>query len=167
MQHDDNENYLNRVGRPLKYSQDMVNKAKVLAEKGLINRDIASLLNIGESTMDLWLSKYPEFREALNQSRVGADTKVIKSLHKKATGFRHREEVTEYHYVDGKKVAVKTIERRKDVAPETGAISLWLRNKRPEEWSDKNTVDNAVELKLEDFFCRSLQNDDQEKEIKT
>jgi len=126
-------------GRPSKYKPDFPEQAKKLAVIGAIDAEIADFFNVKESTFYEWKKKYPELTEALKNGKDICDSKVIKSLFKRAIGFDYTEIKSEGTVdkesgeVKGKKVTRTT----KHVAPDVGAAAFWLKNRRRDEWRDK------------------------------
>lgn len=116
-------------GRPLKYSDVNLKQVNKLAGFGLIDTEIADYLGIVESTFYKWKNDYPEFSEALKTGKLKADAKVIKSLHKRALGYKHPED--KIFIQEGSTIVVPTI---KHYPPDTTAIIYWLSNRQPDKW---------------------------------
>ncbi|MFA5348132.1 MAG: hypothetical protein WC294_08340 [Methanoregula sp.] len=104
-----------------------------VSRKGKTNPEIAASLGIVESTLHEWRKKYPEFSDALKEGKEEADSRVEASLFQRATGYDlDVEETTEYP--DGGMQVKRT---KKHIAPDTTAQIFWLKNRRPDEWRDK------------------------------
>jgi hypothetical protein len=68
---------------------------------------------------DRWTMEYDELREALKRGREASDERVVDSLYRLAIGWNGQ-------------------------APNLGACSFWLKNRRPSEWRDVQHLDQAV-----------------------
>ncbi|HDR68006.1 MAG TPA: hypothetical protein ENN61_03025 [Bacteroidaceae bacterium] len=73
-----------KIGRPSKYDAIDLKKVEVLASFGLIDTEIAMVLDISESTLAHYKKK-PEFSQSLKKGKIKADLKIVESLYKKAT----------------------------------------------------------------------------------
>lgn len=65
---------------------------------------------------------------------------MSESLFKRATGI----EVTEVEVRDDGKKKVKRVTKR-PIPPDTTAQIFWLKNRQPELWRDKPTVENSAQ----------------------
>ena len=71
-----------------------------------------------------------------------------KSLYQRATGYQTKERKVEKDEAGN---VVKTYEIVKQVPPDTGSMALWLKNRRPKEWRDRQEVINRnVNYSIED-----------------
>ena len=103
---------------------------------GMTDKQVAELIGIGESTLKLY-KKNESFLAILKNEKQIADTEVIASLYKRATGYEY-DEIYQEGSPDGKssEIKIKTIKKtRKHIAPDTTAIIYWLRNRQ--RWIDK------------------------------
>lgn len=121
-----------RIGRPPKYSHEMDALAHRLSLLGLTDAELASALDVDQDTINRWKKNHPSFYESIMEGKEIADGRVAEKLYHRAMGYSHpavkifqhqgeviREEYTE-HY-----------------PPDTQAASLWLRNRQPKKWRDK------------------------------
>lgn len=129
------------TGRPTKVEQWLTPAGLLeifkLSKTGVNERIIAKNMGIAYSTLERWKSNYTDIRGAIQDGRAAADAKVESALFKRATGYK-AEEVTE---IDGK--VVKRV--FKDVPPDTTAQTFWLKNRRPEEWRDRQEVSHNLD----------------------
>lgn len=117
-------------------------QVKLLAEKGCTDKFMADFFGVTLSVWQQWKSKHYVFKVALKTWKDVADEKVEKSLYEKACGYSHPEEKI---FVDkGDVIKVQTVRK---YAPDTGACSLWLTNRKPEEWC--NTIKHDVKGKVD------------------
>ena len=74
-----------KLNHPPKMDQLNLEKVEVIASMGLIDEQIAVILNISVRTLNYW-KKRPEFSQALKRGKLKADFQVTQSLYKKALG---------------------------------------------------------------------------------
>lgn len=108
------------------------------ARDGLTNEQIAKKCDIAESTLYTWMDTYPEISEALKKGKEITDIEVENALKKRAVGYSYTETMTETG-PDGVKVR-KTV---KQVAPDVTAQIFWLKNRKRDQWRDKQLDDGA------------------------
>lgn len=117
-----------KVGRKSKYGDFVDRKGLVLvrgwARDGLTDVQIAKNIGITTSTLYEWKNKYPDFSEALKESKEVADFEVESALFKKA--------------------------KMGDVT----AQIFWLKNRKPKQWRDKvSFVDETQLAKLDEMVA--------------
>jgi hypothetical protein len=152
------------IGKEIKKNQGRKNDSKVdywLTEDGLIllegwarnsttKTEIADRMGITLSTLLKWCDKYEEINRAVNSTREVVDFMVENALLKAALGYR----TTEIKVTVGKKVINgETVEMlkettTKDVPPNVNAATLWLNNRKFDEW--KRNRDKVVEVDPDD-----------------
>lgn len=127
---------------PTLYSDDLIPLARAMATVGGIDREIAECFGVTERTLNRWKLEHPEFGQALKTGKAPADARVEHSLYRRATGYSYdAEKVFQY---EGKPVRVPLVEH---VPPDTTACIFWLKNRRSDEWRDKQDVHLSGELK--------------------
>lgn len=93
-------------------------------------------LGVPEKVIMRWYDRDPEFREAVRLIRGLHVRDVELALYRRAVGYEVEEvTVTE----DGEKKTVKTT--RKHVPADVAAAKMWLVNRDPDRWSDKQQVE--------------------------
>src|SRR5271167_4246749 len=129
-----------KVGRPLTFSAAHVKDAGRLCALGATDLEIADFFEINIHTLYRWQAKYPEFCASLKAGKDSCDDRVERSLYHRAVGYSH----------DAVKVFIPAGARapvyapyREYVPPDTAAASLWLRNRRKDEWRDKQSHQHA------------------------
>jgi hypothetical protein len=123
------------VGRPIKYDESIPDRCYRLALLGLTDVEMADAIGIAESTFNKWKHDYSKFSESINKGKVEADAEVAKALRDRALGYK----VVEDKIFDGEIVTLV-----KQFPPDTQAASLWLRNRQPSKWRDKQEVDHTT-----------------------
>lgn len=138
---------INQGGRPTKYRSAFNKQAKMLCLLGGTDKQIAKFFEISEVTLNQWKKDYPGFLKSLSGGKIIADATVASALFKRAIGYRYTE--TTFEKVDTKKVLQETSESEiakdvykrkvvvKELPPDVGAATLWLKNRQREIWRDK------------------------------
>lgn len=136
-------------------SPEGLERLRQLTADGATDAEIAKVIGCAKKTLYEW-RRSPEFREATAAGKAVADQKVEDSLFRRACGYDVRETTTEYS--GGIEVA-KTV-RTKHIPPDTTAIIFWLKNRRPDEWRDRQKVEleqtEPVRITLGDDVKRFL-----------
>jgi DNA-binding transcriptional regulator YiaG len=119
------------VGNTL-MNDEVIRQARVLAELGLTDKQMARTFDVSEMTLNVWKKKHPAFKEALDKGKAIADEKVERSLYERACGYEHPED-----YIAVSQGKVITQETTKHYPPDTTACIYWLKNRKPDKWRDK------------------------------
>lgn len=123
----------------------MYDEGPKLAALGLTMQEIADFWDVNRATLNRWAKRRPDFRAALKRGKVKADTNVVKSLFKRAVGYRY----TEIHYKEtvitegkraGEVVRYKEKEVVKEMPPDPTSIIFWEKNRQPEKWKDDRAL---------------------------
>lgn len=127
------------AGRKAKWDllemDDKLELVRGWARDGDTEEIIAKKLGIGRSTLTRWKHDYPQFAEALRKGKEVIDREVENSLLKAALGYEYEEQAVT------NKGEVVTI--RKYQHPNTTAMIFWLKNRKPQEWRDKQQVEHT------------------------
>lgn len=121
------------------------------ARDGLTLDQIAANLRISKTTLFKYRDEHNELSDALKSGKEEADTHVVNALYKSATGFYYNEDTVTHQ---GDVVSV-----RKFQAPNTTAQIFWLKNRRPEQWRDKQELKHDVTTSLADVLTQAWEND--------
>src|ERR1700730_14472630 len=127
-----------KPGRPTDYSVEMAERAFALAQQGATDREIADGLDIGTTTFYRWCNEHPEFREATRLGKEAADERVERSLYHRALGYSHDAVKIFMPAGASEPVYAPFVEH---FPPDTAAASLWLRNRKPDKWRDKQDIE--------------------------
>ena len=134
------------AGRPSDYRAEFCKTAKDLAEQGATDREIAEHLEISEATIYRWMQAHPELREAIKLGKDAADDRVEQSLYRRAVGYSF--DAVKINQYEGEAVITPYVEH---VPPDVNAASLWLRNRRPNKWRDKVSVDMNIHQRTKEL----------------
>ena len=148
------------VGRPTEYKEEYADQAYKLTMLGFIDAELASFFEVSERTINNWKQAYPEFFQSIKKGKEIADVEVVMALRKRAIGYSY-EEVKVEESDQGKKVT----KVNKEVAGDVGAQVFWLRNRRPDKWSNNpipdegSTVATPVKIEIEVKDARKYEAD--------
>ena len=121
------------------------------ARDGLSMDQIASNVGVARSTFFKWKSENQMLSDALMINREIADRQVENALFKIAKGFHYTEDKIA---PSGEKISdVKSYQ-----APNVGAIKLWLANRKPDTWREKQAIElsGKVDSRLSDVSTDEL-----------
>ena len=117
-------------------TEDGLLKIQGWARDGLIDKQIAHNMGVAWSTLKIWKNRFPKLAEAISKSKEVADREVENALFKRALGYWVTETETTT-FSDG---TTKTTEKRRHIVPDTTAQIFWLKNRKPDEWREKNDL---------------------------
>ncbi len=116
--------------------------AALLAARGATRERMAPILGISMRTLDNWVARYPEFREAVLEGRSEALAQVEGALFRRAMGCEYEEtEISEG--TRGRRVK----RTRKFIPPDTLALIFYLKHADRDRYGDRpdDTDDGTLE----------------------
>lgn len=134
----------NPVGRPTLYKgEETCELAYKLGLLGATESQMAEIMGIAQSTLSLWKEEHEEFSESIHRAKGIADSEVAKSMYQRACGYQHPE--TKAQWVsDENGGRWEYAELVKQYPPDYQSASLWLRNRQPKLWRDKQEHEHSV-----------------------
>jgi hypothetical protein len=129
------------LGRPSKYNSSNNEKVEKLCKLGATDEEIADFFDVAVSTIYEWKLKEPDFSESIKKGKLVADMEVANSLHKRALGYSQK--VDKVFQFQGEPVIVPTLEH---IPPDTAAAFIWLKNRRPKQFKDKQEIEMSGQL---------------------
>jgi len=145
------------MARPSKYRPEFVEQARKLCRLGATDQELADFFEVALSTLNLWKVQHPEFSESLKLGKEVADERVANALYQRAMGYSHPD--VDIRVVDGAIVETPLI---KHYAPDTTAAIFWLKNRRPDEWRDRQEVAHDVTGSLAERMAKARERQKQE-----
>lgn len=131
-------------------TEDGLTKIQGWARDGLIDKQIARNMSIALATLKTWKVRFPEIAEALRKGKEVVDREVENALFKSALGFMQkvkkpvRIREVEYDPKTGRKIRESEkwvqVEEEIYVPPQVTAQIFWLKNRKPDEWREKNDL---------------------------
>jgi hypothetical protein len=125
-------------GRPTAYRKEYNEQARKLCLLGYTDKELSEFFGIRESTLNNWKKSKAGFLESIKAGKDVADANVADSLYQRAMGYEHAEDKIFQH--EGKPLIVATV---KHYPPDTQAASLFLRNRQPDKWRDKQDIEHT------------------------
>lgn len=123
------------AGRPTDYNVEFCKTAHAMAQQGATIREIAQAFDVNELTVYRWQHKYPEFRKSIELGKDAADSRVENSLYNRAVGYSY--DAIKIQQYEGIPVITPYVEH---VPPDVNAAAIWLKNRQPDKWRDKQEV---------------------------
>jgi len=128
-------------GRPSLYREEFAEQARKPCLLGATDQELADFWGIAVSTLYLWKRDHAEFSEATIRGKILADAEVASKLFERAIGYQHGATKL-YRNEDG---TVNRVEYQVHHAPDTQAASLWLRNRRKQDWRERHEFEARVD----------------------
>ena len=133
------------------------------ARDGLTDEQIAYNMGISYSTLKEWKNKYSAISATLKKGKEVIDRQVENALLQKALGItktvKKPIKLKEVVYDNGKRISEKERVEYADeevyIPPDTTAQIFWLKNRKPNEWRDKQ-IDLAQNEVEDDGFIDAL-----------
>lgn len=133
-------------GRPPTYEPSFAKQAEHLAKLGATDQEVADFFDVDVRTVYRWKHDHDAFCQALKVGKEIADERVERSLYQKAIGYEQEE--VKIFMPAGAESPVYAPFRAK-VAPDTTAAIFWLKNRRSQEWRDKQDVEHSGGIQVE------------------
>lgn len=114
-----------------KFDRAIASIVKNLAASGKTHKQIADLMEIHDATFYNWVRNNQQLKAALQQGKDSAIDLAESVLYKKAIGYFMTETKVFCHQGD---IVTQDIQRW--YPPDLGALIFYLKNARPEKWSD-------------------------------
>lgn len=140
-----------KLGRPTVYKPEFAKQAEKLCRLGATDFELADFFGVDTLTIYRWRNHNETFCNAVMCGKELADERVARSLFNRAVGYSFESE--KVFQFQGQIVRAKTVEH---VPPDPGAAMNWLKNRRKEEWRDKQDVEHSGEITLESLVMGSL-----------
>lgn len=128
-------------GRPTKYRPEFANVARVMCSMGATDAELADAFDVTVQTIWRWQSEHQEFCYALKIDKGEYDDRIKRSLAQRALGYTY--DAVKIFMPSGADEPVYA-KYREHVPPDPGAAKIWLCNRRPNEWREKQTVEHDV-----------------------
>lgn len=131
------------------------------ARQGLTELQIAKNLGISKATLENYKKQHLDFLYSLKKGKEVIDFEVENAMLKRALGYEYNEVTKERVLKKDEKghpitdihgspcyemVVTKTV--KKEVVPDTTAQIFWLKNRKPEQWRDKQNIEHTGNVTL-------------------
>ena len=154
-------------GRPTDFKPEYVEQVeRFCAVMGTLDVDIAQFFNVCVATIGNWKNEHPEFLEAITRGKAVTDQKVVQKLIDRTMGAEWIEQkevkLKRTEYENGKKVleeeTVEIVDLKKAAPPDTPAIALYLHNRRPDMFRQRQEVVHASDKEAPPVFTLKIDN---------
>lgn len=143
-----------------KYVSGKENSIISWCRNGADNGILATKLGCGKTTLGKLIKNYPEFKKLIRESKEVADLNVEAALYRRALGYEFEETTTEVVVnKDGSGTTTVVKKTKKHIAGDTVAGIFWLKNRKPEEWKDRQDV-NLTANPFEELMKQASQTED-------
>ena len=157
----------NPEGRDSLYDPEICQDVQAFCERGATDEEIAEFIGVSTRTLYRWKARHSEFCQAIQTGKIIADERVERSLYQMATGTYVKEQqahkVKTVTYDDGKRSAeteeIKLVEVERYMPPEVPAAIFWLKNRRKEQWRDRQDHEHLHKVEFSaqlETFLRAL-----------
>jgi hypothetical protein len=142
------------MARPTKYDTHVKPKLDLVvgwARDGLTDEQVANNLGISTTAYYEYKLKHREFTESLKKGKEVSDYEVEGSLFKRANGYTYDETTRENKFIEGEWQMVTTKIVTKQVAADPTSMIFWLKNRKSEQWRDRQEFDigsNLIPIKV-------------------
>lgn len=126
------------MGRPADYKPEFANQAAKLCALGATDFELADFFGVDTRTIYRWKNTHAKFCQALICGKERADERVERALFNRAVGYSFESE--KVFQFQGEVIRAPTTEH---VPPDPGAAKLWLTNRRPDDWRDKQSHEHT------------------------
>ena len=128
------------AGRPTKYKKEYAELARKFCLLGATDVELAALFGVAEDTIHEWKLRHREFSESIKAGKDKADAEIAEKLYHRAKGYSHPAVKIFMPAGATEPVYAPYIE---EYPPDTAAASLWLRNRQPAKWRDKQEIEHS------------------------
>ena len=122
------------TGRPTEFQDKYVAQATKLCELGATDQELADFFEVDVRTIYRWKNVHEAFCQALKTGKELADERVERSLYQRAIGYEQDE--VKIFMPGGASEPVYAPFKAK-IAPDVTAAIFWLKNRRSEQWRDR------------------------------
>lgn len=145
------------MARPSTYKAEFADQARKLCLLGATDKDLADFFGVTETTVNNWKSAHPAFVESLKEGKVQADANVAKSLYRRALGYSHDAvKIITVPRGENRGSDVQQVPYIERYPPDTTAAIFWLKNRRPDQWRDKQEI--AIDVgRIRDLSDKELE----------
>lgn len=125
-------------GAPTAYRPDFADQARKLCVLGATDMDLGDFFGVDRTTIWRWSAAHEEFCNALKAGKASADNRIEMSLYHRAAGYTY-----DAVKIMQDKGAPVIVPYREHVPPDTTAAIFWLKNRRKDEWRDKQEISHS------------------------
>lgn len=130
-------------GRPSDYKPEYAKQALHLCKLGATDAEMAEFFGCSAPTLYRWQAEHEDFRKSIKLGKETPDARVERSLYQRAVGYSHPDvHVSNYQ---GEVTLTPIV---KHYPPDVAAAFIWLKNRRPELWRDKQEIEHTGQVEF-------------------
>jgi hypothetical protein len=130
------------AGAPTKYKTEYAEQAYKLCLLGATDKEMADFFQVEEKTINNWKKAHDGFLQSITRGKIIADAEIADSLYQRAKGYVHTD--TKFAIFQG--AITETMEYMKHYPPDTEAAKVWLKNRQPSKWRDKQEIEHSGDM---------------------
>lgn len=134
------------TGRPPTYKAEFASQAQKLCRLGATDLELADFFGVDVRTIYRWKHTHEAFCQAVTCGKEAADARVERALYNRAVGYSHDAVKIFMPAGADKPVYAPYVEH---VPPDPSAAFNWLKNRKPDEWRDKQEVAHTGGINLQ------------------
>ena len=105
------------------------------------------------------MSRFPAVSAALKKGKEPVDIQVENALLKRALGYEYEETYTDIEDQGGGRTKKHVRKVKKHMPGDTTAMIFWLKNRKPEQWREKQEYTATTALdKLDAILAENIKN---------
>lgn len=144
--------------------KDRLTEIEAWARDGYLEKHIAKMLGVSETTFFKYKCEKPELSRALKVNKEIADILIENALRDRALGYEYEEKTSE-KFIGADGEISRSVEKTiiKKVLPDVTAQIFWLKNRQPEKWRDKRQTqltgidDGPIKVSSENEIKREME----------
>jgi hypothetical protein len=142
-----------KLGRKTKYTKETPQKVHEFAKNGNTREQIAHNLGISKQTLCVWLKEKSELSDALIEGESLAVSRIENAMFKRSIGYKVKETKKYISQTDDKGKKITRVEEiTKHILPDVTIGMFLLKNKKPEEYKERQDVNLNSEGILAKFL---------------
>lgn len=137
------------MARPTKYKSEFVEQAGKLCNLGATDAELSDFFEINIATLNRWKIEYPEFCATIKEGKAASDSRVERSLYQRAVGYSFDAlKIMTVSEGNNQGSRIEQVPYREHVPPDTTAQIFWLKNRKRDEWRDKQDVEHSGSFEI-------------------
>lgn len=127
-------------GRPTDFREEYIEQAEKLCRLGATDIELADFFKVDVRSIYRWCHRYDRFCQALRAGKEACDDRVERALYNRAVGYSHDAVKI---FMPANAAAPVYAPYVEHVAPDVGAATMWLKNRRGDAWRDKQQLEHT------------------------
>lgn len=126
------------IGAPTLYRPEYADLARKFCLLGATDEKLAELFEVSVATIYNWKNDNPDFLESCRFGKDIADAEVVDAFFHRAKGYSHPD--VDIRVIQNQIVQTPLV---KHYPPDTTAAMMWLKNRQPSKWRDKQELEHS------------------------